>query len=249
MSTGRPVGPLVYGELASFYHLIDPAEDHREECEDAYATLRAAVQGPLDTLLELGAGAGNNGLHLKRHLRCVLTDISEPMLALSRARNPECEHALGDMRTLRLGRTFDAVLVHDAIVYMTTVEDLAAAAATVFAHLRPGGAAIVMPDGTRETSEEEHQLVEGDDDVRSIRGVIWGWFPEDGGTTGREEFMLMVREGGVLRAVHETHTFGVFPRAVWHDVFTRAGFVVTRYDRTSEGDPYDTFLCVRPASG
>jgi len=42
------------------------------------------------------------------------------MLELSRTINPEAEHILGDMRTLRLGRTFDAVLIHDAICYMTT---------------------------------------------------------------------------------------------------------------------------------
>ncbi len=33
----------------------------------------------------------------------------------SRELNPDCEHVLGDMRTLRLGRTFDAVFVHDAV--------------------------------------------------------------------------------------------------------------------------------------
>ena len=46
------------------------------------------------------------------------------MLALSRALNPECEHLAGDMRTLRLGRVFDAVFVHDAVCYMTTRADL-----------------------------------------------------------------------------------------------------------------------------
>jgi hypothetical protein len=38
------------------------------------------------------------------------------------------------MRTLRLGRAFDVVLVHDAIMYMTTEEELLAAAETAFAH-------------------------------------------------------------------------------------------------------------------
>ena len=46
------------------------------------------------------------------------------------------------MRTLRLGRTLDAVLVHDAVTYLTTDEDLRAAMETAFAHLRPGGAAV-----------------------------------------------------------------------------------------------------------
>ena len=46
------------------------------------------------------------------------------------------------MRTLRLGRTFDAVLIHDSIMYMTTEADLAAAALTAFVHTRPRGATL-----------------------------------------------------------------------------------------------------------
>jgi hypothetical protein len=60
------------------------------------------------------------------------------MLGLSRELNPECEHIASDMRTLRLDRTFDAVLVHDAVMYMTTGEQLLAAARTAFVHTRPG---------------------------------------------------------------------------------------------------------------
>jgi len=41
------------------------------------------------------------------------------MLALSMTVNPECEHIEGDMRTLRLGHTFDAVFLHDAVMYLT----------------------------------------------------------------------------------------------------------------------------------
>ena len=76
--------------------------------------------GEATTLLELGSGGGNNASHLKHRFECTLTDLSPEMLALSRTLNPECEHIEGDMRTLRLERTFDAVFVHDAIAYITT---------------------------------------------------------------------------------------------------------------------------------
>ena len=52
---------------------------------------------------------------------------------------------------MRLGRTFDAVFIHDAIMYMTTQADLTAALATAHAHLKPGGALLVMPDCVSET--------------------------------------------------------------------------------------------------
>ena len=53
-----------------------------------------------------------------------LVDRSAGMLAVSQRLNPECEHVLGDMRTVRLNRLFDAVLIHDAIMYMLSLADL-----------------------------------------------------------------------------------------------------------------------------
>ena len=73
------------------------------------------------------------------------------MLTLSQGLNPGCEHVLGDMRTVRLGRTFDIVFVHDAIAYMVTETDLVDCLGTAFAHLRPGGVALFVPDHTRES--------------------------------------------------------------------------------------------------
>ena len=101
-------------------------------------------------LLELGSGGGNNASHLKARFTCTLTDISPDMLALSQTLNPECEHLEGDMRTLRLGREFDVVFIHDAISYLTTEDDLGAAIETAAAHTRPGGLVILTPDATTE---------------------------------------------------------------------------------------------------
>ena len=122
----------LYGELTPWYRLIDPPADHEEECDSFAEVLVDAIDPAPRTLLELGAGAGHNAVWLKRRFACTLSDIAEPMLALSRELNPECEHVLGDMRSLRLGRQFDAVLVHDAIVYMVTEADLRGFTASIF---------------------------------------------------------------------------------------------------------------------
>ncbi len=99
---------------------------------------------PPRTVLELGSGGGNSAYHLKSRFEMTLVDLSPNMLAVSRALNPECEHVQGDIRTVRLGRTFDAVFVHDAICHMTTESDLRAALKTAFVHCRPGGAALFV---------------------------------------------------------------------------------------------------------
>src|SRR6187402_2411130 len=141
----------MYGDLAPWFHLLTPPSDYVEDAALVMSQLRASVTGPLRTLLELGAGGGNTASHLSQELQLTLTDPSPDMLALSRTINPDAEHIVGDMRTLRLGRTFDAVLIHDAICYMRTLADLRAAMLTAWEHLRPGGAAVFMPDHLRET--------------------------------------------------------------------------------------------------
>jgi len=143
--------PLMYGSLASWFHLLTAPEEYAEEAAFILAHLRERVVPPLRTLLELGSGGGNTASHLGAHLELTLVDVAPGMLELSRSINPVAEHVAGDMRTVRLGRTFDAVLVHDAITYMASEADLGAALATVGVHLRPGGVAVLMPDHVRET--------------------------------------------------------------------------------------------------
>src|SRR5215211_162722 len=102
--------PRLYTDLADWFHLLTPPQEYGEEAAFYLRVLREAASTPPRTLLELGAGGGNNAWHYKHHLeQVVLTDLSAPMLALSRRLNPELEHIQGDMRTLRLGRVFDAV--------------------------------------------------------------------------------------------------------------------------------------------
>jgi trans-aconitate methyltransferase len=103
-----------YGDLAVWWPLVSAPEEYVEEAAFA-AELLASGEGPVREVLELGSGGGNNAYHLKSRFAMTLVDLSPDMLAVSRALNPECEHHEGDMRRVRLGRTFDAVFVHDAI--------------------------------------------------------------------------------------------------------------------------------------
>ena len=125
----------MYTDLAPWFHLLTHPSDYREEAEFVTRVADEVVEGRAETLLELGSGGGNNASHLKARFDCTLTDLSPDMLALSEGLNPECEHIQGDMRTLRLGRTFDVVFIHDAVSYLTTEDDLRAAVETAAAHV------------------------------------------------------------------------------------------------------------------
>lgn len=243
------MAPLLYAELVSWYRLLDPPEDHRDEAAVYQAALEGAATPSPETLLELGAGAGHNALHLKRRFRCTLTDLSEAMLGLSRELNPECEHVAGDMRTLRLGRTFDAVLVHDAVVYMTSEDDLSAAADTAFIHTRPGGAALFAPDHVREVFKDTALLHAADDGGRALRCLEWSWDPDPTDDTCTIEYGFLLRDGVTVRSVHDRHVEGLFPRARWLAILAAAGFQVEAVPRAlDDGGADEIFLCRRPSS-
>ena len=182
--------PLLYRDLVSWYRLVDPPADHLDEATSYQVALERGASMRPETLLDLGCGGGHNAMHLKRRFQCTLTDLSEPMLGLSLELNPECEHLQGDMRTLRLGRSFDVVLVHDAVMYMTTEADLLAAAHTAFEHTRPGGAALFAPDVFSDTFVTSTEHLSEDEGDRSLRGLIYSWDPDPADHTYRSEFRL-----------------------------------------------------------
>jgi methyltransferase family protein len=226
----------MYRELAPWFHLLTPPQDYADEAAAALAILRTNVEGPLETLLELGSGGGNMASHLKREVRLTLTDLSPEMLDVSRTINPDCEHIAGDMRTLRLGRTFDAVLIHDAIVYMTTEADLRAAMTTAFEHLRPGGAALFEPDYVRETFRPgtDHGGEDGSD--RALRYLEWVTDPDPTDTTYETDYVIVRRHpDGRLEVSHDHHVEGLFPRQRWLDLLAEVGYV----DATSQVDAED----------
>lgn len=233
----------MYTSLAGWFHLITAPAEYTEEAAFVLAALRASVDGGVAEVLELGCGGGNLASQLKRDLRLTLTDLSEEMLALSRSLNPECKHIEGDMRTLRLGRPFDAVVVHDAVMYMTAETDLAAAIETAFVHLRPGGAAIFLPDCVRETFEPHTDHGGHDADERSLRYIEWVVDPDPGDRTYVTDFAYLLREGAEpLRVVHDRHVMGVFARGDWVRLLQEVGFVTD-----SLVDPWerDVFVGVR----
>lgn len=236
-----PGDPRLYDDLASWWPLLSPPQHYGEEAADLWPTLVNAPDAPPTTLLELGSGGGSLAWHLKAHLRLTLTDRSPHMLAVSRAVNPECEHLTGDMRTLDLGRTFDVVLIHDAIGYMTTPDDLRAAFATAQRHLRPGGAAVIMPDCVEETFAPETETG-GEDgpDGRGLRYLEWSWDPVPADGTYEAVYAFLLRQvDGTVSVAMDHHRFGLFPRESWRAWLADTGFTVT-----SRIDPWNRDIFV-----
>ena len=161
---------------------------------------------------------GNNASHLSEHYACTLSDISPQMLTLSQGLNPGCEHVLGDMRTVRLGRTFDIVFVHDAIAV----------------HGHRDRSARLPRDGLRAPPPRRRRALR----ARPHAGVVPCPRPTTGATTGQTGGACAISSGHANRAagrrdvrgglrrarlgarrpteiVHDHHVEGLFPVHTW----------------------------------
>lgn len=232
-------------EDVSVYTLLTPPSEYEEEAGVFEALLRSRLgSGPLQ-LLELGCGPGHNATWFT-DMALTLTDLSPTMLAAAQRNNPGATCHVGDMRSLRLGRTFDAVFVHDAVCHLTTEADVRAMVATVVAHLRPGGVALIVPDYVTETFAPGTETGGTDGEAAGVRYMSWMWRRAGQSDGYVVDYVVMHREGeGPPRVIVDRHEEGLFPRDRWLAWLRDAGLQAEVVPMGGIGD--DTaFLAVRP---
>lgn len=228
----------MYTEFAEYWPLISDPADYAEEAGRWRDALRSRLGPGRHEILELGVGGGNNLSHLTGDFQATAADISPQMLAQARKLNPEVEFHVGDMRSIRLGRKFKAVIIHDAIAYMLTEDDLRAAFATAAAHLDPGGVFVTSPDWVRETFRDPSVNQGTNTDGRvTLTSLKYTCDPDPTDTTIESIMWYIIREGGGIRVEHDRHVMGLFPRQTWVDLMEEAGFSVekVRYDVHEDG--------------
>jgi SAM-dependent methyltransferase len=245
----EPAGHRLYQDLASWWPLISPPQEYAEDAALAAKAFGLAA-GPVRDVLELGSGGGHSACYLKERFAMTLVDLSAEMLSESRRLNPECEHLLGDMRAIRLDRTYDAVFVHDAVDYMISETDLSLAIETAFVHCRPGGVAVFVPDDVAETFLPGTGYGGSDGpDGRGARYLEWAWDPDPADTWTVTEYAFLLRAAdGSVEAVHESHRLGLFGRETWLRLLARPGFEPLAVSEDIAGDrmPRELFVGRRP---
>ena len=221
-------GLRLYNEFARLWPVISPPEDYAEESEHWRSALRDLLGPGRRRILELGCGGGRLLCHLTADFEAEALDLAPRMLALSRKLNPGVKHHLGDMRTVRIPGTFDAVLAHDAISYMLTEDDLRAVFSTARAHLRPRGVFLAAPDLVRDTFrprvlrwpgrppyQPDGPMVTVEEQLRD---------PDPADTIIESLFVYTIVENGVMRVEEDLHLSGLFPIATWMRLLGEAGF-------------------------
>jgi len=135
------------------------------------------------SILDLGCGTGRDLAALARHAPdCVGVDAEPAMVRYARATRPEVRFEVGDMRSVRLGRTFDAVLcLGSALMYAHTNEDVELSLSTFACHCHDGSLLVL--------------------DLRNAVGFL------PGGCTFQEHVESAVALDGQQASVVTTHSF------------------------------------------
>jgi len=243
---------LLYNDLAEWWPLCSAPSEYRQEAEIYRSTFMAHSKSRPLTMLELGSGGGNNAFYLSRHFKMTLVDLSPRMLRVSRRLNPKCTHVRGDMRSVRLGRQFDAVFIHDAIDYMITLRQLRQALQTAFVHCRPGGVALFVPDWTADRFRPSSSHGGHDSGNKGLRYLEWTIDPDPHDNKYSLYMSYLLHEGPRVRQVDlDEHICGLFSERDWMKTIRDAGFKAKKLpyeDSTWERHAHVMFVGVKPES-
>jgi SAM-dependent methyltransferase len=143
---------MTFQSYARYYDIIYRDKPYRDEAVFVADRLAALGPHPPGTLMDLGCGSGAHAFHLVAGGWSVIgVDRSEFMLAQAERRfsHVHSESAMrfksvvGDGRHVRLSARVDAaVSLFHVASYQTSDRDLQAFLATLYHHVRPGGAVI-----------------------------------------------------------------------------------------------------------
>ena len=238
--------PRMYSDLSWTWPIISPPEDYEIEASHFRDAIQKGSKIPAKTLLDLGCGGGHNDFHFKKWFQVTGIDISLAMLNNARKLNPGVEYIQGDMRSVRLGRQFDSVIIADSIMYMLTEDDMLAAFKTAFEHLKPGGAMCTyieeLPNNFKQTTTVNETRKKGSTEITLIEHK---WDPDKNDTTFEFLFIYIIKEGQDVGVEMDRHTCGLFFLNDWKRFLKETGFII----RTSrfKDDGGEVFLtCLKP---
>jgi SAM-dependent methyltransferase len=243
----------MYSDLAWTVPLICPPEECVEETELYSKAIKEHSKIETRTLLHLGCGAGLHDYSFKRHFKVTGVDISENMLEIARRLNPEVVYHLGDMRTIKLGESFDAVAIPDSIGHMTTLEDLRKVIVTAYEHLNPGGVLLILTDIAEQFKQNNFVYTGSKGDIE-ITIFENNYLPDTTATTYEATAIYLIRRKGKLEIHADHEVIGLFKRSTWLDLLKEVGFEVKYmtvehlYDRFILGErehPLEMFVCTK----
>lgn len=201
---------------ARYYDLLYKDKNYGAEAAFIHSLIRKYSPG-VKTLLDLGCGTGRHDFFLST-MGCLITGVDRSAEMIGRAKNAtgasEIDFIQADIRTIRLNRTFDAVIsLFHVMSYQTTQEDIRSACGAARAHITAGGlfifdfwygpAVLTDPPAVRvKRLEDEHIAV-----TRIAEPVL---YPNRNVVDVKYQICIRDKKLGTVEEIRETHSMRYF---------------------------------------
>lgn len=207
----------IFDAYARYYDLLYADKDYAAESRYVDSHIREQVP-EAKRILELGSGTGAHAEHLARMGYTVHgIDLSAEMLGRAAARKAalptdiarRLRFGAGDVRSARMGETYDAVIsLFHVISYQTSDADLTGAFATAAAHLRPGGLFLFDfwygPAVLAQKPENRVKRLE-DGQIRVTRTATPVMHMAENVVDVRYDVVIEIKASGRIENLRETH--------------------------------------------
>jgi SAM-dependent methyltransferase len=252
----------VFNEYARYYDLVYRDKDYAGETDFVHNLIQAKSPGA-KTILNLGCGSG-------RHDRCLVdrgydvtgVDLSDEMLAAARDTTTDIralEYVHGDVRTVRLGKTFDVVIsLFHVMSYQVTNADLIAAFVTANKHLNSQGIFIFdcwYGPGVL-TDRPAVRVKEHEDEAISVTRIAQPvMYPNENVVDVNYRVFLRDKASGNVREICETHRMRYLFLPEVQQMLSYGGFEIERSEEwlTSASLDFNSwnavFVCRKNAQG
>lgn len=219
----------VYDRSARIYDLLYVGSGIKDYSAEA-AELHRIIQDvcpTAKTLLDVACGTGAHLVELRRWYTVQGIDLSPAMLAVARPRLGDVPLRVADMRTLDLGRTFEAVIcLFSSIGYVTDPAEMHSTIGRLAAHVAPGGVLIldgwIRPEDWHGDYRGEPDIAR-DDDVMVVRLA----FSRLKGNITELDMHHLVHTKTGIEHFAEVHRLALTPTADYVSAVESAGLTVS----------------------
>lgn len=232
----------LYGDRAFLWDILTPKDVYFEEASLYWTLLNEGRGKPIQRMAELGSGGGYLAQHFTDVDELILVDRSQEMIALSEERNPTAQHLCADMCHVDFGAPVDAVLIHDAVMYLSERSQLLDCLHNIRRQLRPDGRVLIIPDLLKDTFFEHIQTGEVADEYHHVHLTEWRWVPHDADAWFNVAFSVMLKKGDEVESIFEVHKMGCFSYSEWLHLFKEADLKVCPIDLLNYALPRELFL-------
>ncbi len=238
------------------YELFSHDQDFKKEAEFVVRVIKRAKRSKGSSLLNVGCGTGSHDRFLKRHFHVTGMDLNPDMLRLARKKNPKIPYVTGDMKKMKLNRTFDVITALTGVMcYNYTYEDLSATLKNFHQHLEPGGVLVYDVPAVKETAfgkKNRFLALTSTSSVGDTDAVVidYPYDPDKRDTTFETHLVFLLRKNrGPLQIISDRHLQGLFQGKKVEAMLRKTGFAVRLYENDFSGRAYKDrgpiYVCVK----